>query len=330
VLERVTATVRRHDMLHPGDTVLVCVSGGPDSMCLLESLVRLRRLFRIRLEVFTFDHRLREGSAADVAYVRRAAARLRLPAHVEVAEGAPPAGASVEAWGTIQRMRAADRVRQVIGAQVVAEGHTIDDQAETVLLNLLRGTGLDGLAGIWPVAGERPSPITVQPLFDVSREEVEASCRALGLRPRRDPMNEDRRYLRSAIRHEVLPAIERATGREVRATLARTAEVLAEDRDELMRRGLELERNLVRHEHDSVRLDAAGLARLPRAAAARVVRRALWNLLTTDEAAAPWTRASVDAVLDLATGRPGRRRHLPNGREAVREKVYVLVSRPSP
>ena len=93
VLERVTATVREHDLLQPGELVLVCVSGGPDSVCLLESLVRLRRLFRVRLEVFHFDHRLRAGSEADAAYVRRLAARLGLPFHLRVA-GDAPAGAS--------------------------------------------------------------------------------------------------------------------------------------------------------------------------------------------------------------------------------------------
>ena len=100
VLERVTRTAREHEMFRPGDVVLVCVSGGPDSVCLLYSLWYLRRLFRIRLEVFHFDHRLRPGAAKEGAYVARLAERLRVPFHLRSADDAPARGVSVEAWAT--------------------------------------------------------------------------------------------------------------------------------------------------------------------------------------------------------------------------------------
>jgi tRNA(Ile)-lysidine synthetase-like protein len=329
VLERVTATIRRHDLVRDGDRVLVCVSGGPDSVCLLQSLVRLRRLLRVRLEVFHFDHRLRPGSSGDAAYVRRLAARHRLPFHLRVADDEPSAGGSVEAWATGRRGEAAATVRREIGVSTVAEGHTLDDQAETVLLNLVRGTGLDGLAGIWPKLGDRPGSSTVQPLLDVTREETEAFCRSLGLRPRRDPMNEDTRLLRAAIRHEAIPMLERITGREVRATLARTASVLHEDRLELLRQAAELERRIVERDGGAVRFRAADLAALPVPLAARVVRMALWRLAAVDDEVAPWTRDAVSAVLDLAAGRPGRRRDLPGGRTARRDRVYVRVASPT-
>jgi tRNA(Ile)-lysidine synthase len=327
VIERVTATVRDHGLLHPGELVLVCVSGGPDSVCMLETLVRLRRLLRVRLEVFHFDHRLRAGSDADAAYVRRLAARLGLPFHVRVAGDAPARGESVEAWATVRRGDAADDVRRAIGAPVLAEAHTLDDQAETVLLNLLRGTGLDGLAGIWPGSGDRPGSAIVQPMLDVTRAEIEAFCRALRLRPRHDPMNEDPRLLRAAIRHEAIPMLERITGRDVRVTIARTASVLHADRLELLRQAAEHERAIVEHHDGEVRFRAADLATLPRSLAARIVRMALWRMAAVDDVA-PWTRDSVASVLDLATGRPGRRRDLPGGRTARRDRVYVRVSSP--
>jgi tRNA(Ile)-lysidine synthase len=325
----VTVTVRQHELINTGELVLVSVSGGPDSVCLLESLVRLRRLFRMRLAVFHYDHRLRPGSAGDAGYVRRLAARHRLPFHLRSAEDAPAPGESVEAWATLRRMNAANEVRRAIGAPILAEGHTLDDQAETVLLNLLRGTGLDGLAGIWPGGGDRPGSATVQPLLDVTRDEVEAFCRSLGLRPRRDPMNEDRRLLRSAIRHEAIPMLERITGREVRATLARTASVLHADRVELLRRAAEHEASVVEHGPGEVRFLAADLAALPASLAGRIVRMALWQMAAVDDEVAPWTRDAVDAVLDLAAGRPGRRRDLPGGRTARRDRVYVRVSSPA-
>jgi tRNA(Ile)-lysidine synthase len=327
VLERVTKTAREHEMFAPGDRVLVCVSGGPDSVCLLHSLWHLRRLFRIRLEVFHFDHRLRRHSSKDADYVRRLAERLKLPFHLRVAQDEPRKGESVEAWATVKRMNAANDVRKEIGATAIAEGHTVDDQAETVLLNLIRGSGLEGVSGIWP--GSREVAI-VEPLLEVERSEVEAFCRALHLRPRLDPTNRDRRLLRNAIRLEVIPAIERATGREVKRPIARSAGLLQDDRTELYRIAVETMRRIVTDgDGQEQRFDAAGLRSLPKPVASRVVRLSLFRVMTLGEGPA-WTREAVEGVLDLAAGRPGRRRDLPNGLKARREREYVSVSRTSP
>jgi tRNA(Ile)-lysidine synthase len=328
VLERVTKTVREHEMFGPGDLVLVSCSGGPDSVCLLYSLWHLRLLFKVRLAVFHFDHKLRPDSAKDAAYVRRLAERLKLSFHLRTAEDGPKKGVSVEAWASVARGNAANDVRREIGGKATAEGHTLDDQAETVLLNLIRGSGLEGIAGIDPGHGERTR--LVQPLFDVDREEVEAFCRALHLRPRRDPMNEDRRYLRAAIRHRVMPALERETGRGVTRSIARTADLLRGDRDELFAAAIEALEGVVDGVRgEDVRLDATRLLGLPKPVASRVIRLAAYNLLSTDRGA-PWTKEAIDAVLDLAQGRPGRRRDLPERLKAIREKEYVRVSRSSP
>jgi tRNA(Ile)-lysidine synthase len=327
VLGRVTKTAREHQMFAPGDLVLVSCSGGPDSVCLLYSLWHLRRLFTIRLAVFHFDHTLRPDSAKDAAYVRKLAERLQLPFHLRVAEGGLEKGSSIEAWATVARGNAANDVGREIGASVTAEGHTLDDQAETVLLNLIRGSGLDGIVGIDP--GHRRDAL-VQPLFEVERTEVEAFCRALHLRPRRDPMNEDRRFLRAAIRHEVMPVLERETGRGVVRSIARTAELLRSDRDELNAVAVTASREAVDGERGvDVRFDAATLRALPRPVASRVIRLAVYDALSSDWAA-PWSKEAIEAVLDLAQGRAGRRRDLPEGLKAVREKGYVRVARSSP
>ena len=332
VLERVTKTVRAHDMFGPGETVLVSVSGGPDSVCLLGSLVRLRRLLRIRLEVFHFDHALRSDSRDDAAYVRRLAARHGLPCHVRVAGSAPAKGVSVEAWARSVRHAARDDVARTIGATVAAEGHTLDDQAETVLLNVVRGTGLDGAAGIAPTSGvDDParSCVVVQPLIDVERSEIEAFCRSLRLRPRHDPMNDDTRLLRSALRHGVIPAIELAVGRDVHRPIARTAENLQTDRRELHDRAIEALARVVEPAAADVRFDVRRLLALSPAIAHRVIRMALYGVDLAD-GPAPWSKDAIEAVLDLANGRPGRSRDLPNGSTAVREREYVHVSFDSP
>ena len=186
VLERVTATSRRQHLFdEPGTTVMCAVSGGPDSMCMLHALHELRRSFGIELEVFHFDHRLRDESGGDAAYVENAAASLELPFHLRSAADEPAKGESVEDWAHRARLQALSLAMRDAGAAKGAIAHTQDDQAETVLIAMIRGGGLDAAAGIKPADGP-----FVRPLIDVRREEVEAFCLEMHLRPMRDPSNE--------------------------------------------------------------------------------------------------------------------------------------------
>ncbi len=322
VLERVTATAREHGMLQPGDRVLVDVSGGPDSVCLLYSLWHLRRLFKIQLAVFHFDHGLRAESSADAAYVRRLAGRLGLPFHLRRAEESPMPGVSVELWARTIRGRAAAAVRAEVGATRAADGHTRDDQAETILMALILGWGLNGMGGIQPVNGR-----LVRPLLDVTRDEVEAFCTALRLRPRHDLSNDDTRLLRNAIRLEAIPAIERATGRRVRDTFARTADLIRGDADTLWQQASELAAGVVEattgEEEHTFAIPARAITELTKPMASRVVRRAF------QLADLPWNETTIDAVLDLAAGRPGRKRDLQVGLRIVRDREHVRGSGPS-
>jgi tRNA(Ile)-lysidine synthase len=316
VLERVTKTAREHDMFHPDDLVLVWVSGGPDSVCLLESLIRLRRLFRIRLAVFHMDHGLRPDSADDARYVRRLAARHRLPVHVARAAPGPERGASVELWARFQRGEAADQILRETGVTRYADGHTMDDQAESVLMGLVLGWGPEGMAGIAPVNG-----LLVRPLLDVSRAEVEGFCTALGLRPRHDPTNEDTRFLRNALRLKAIPAIERATAREVIPAFAQTGKLIERETRALYELAAEHVDRVYRPRQDGFALVAKPLLGIPEALATRVIRRAF------QRADVGWDMPSIDRVLDLAAGRPGRRADLVAGSKARRDRTSVIVER---
>jgi len=331
-LERVSATARKHGMFEPGQLVLVSCSGGPDSTCLLHALHRLRRLFRIRLVAFHFDHRLRPDSAEDAEYVRRQAGRLGVPAVVREAADRPAKGQSVEAWARLARYGALTQAAVDEGAQVAALGHTVDDQAETVLLALVRGGGLDALAGM-PAVGSVP-PLgfpAVRPLLETTRDEVEAFCRALRLRPREDPMNRDPRFLRARIRHEVLPLLEERLDRGVRGALARTAELIRADAEYVDAVADAAARRAVAVDETEIRLDVRALADLPDPIATRVVHGALrLAAATVGEWASDVASVHVRAVLDLARGRPGRTADLPAPLKARREREYVRLSRASP
>jgi tRNA(Ile)-lysidine synthase len=301
-------------MFAPGDLVLAAVSGGPDSICLLHALVRVRRLFRIRLACFHFDHRLREGSGGDAGYVRRQAGALGLPFYLRQATSRPGKGESVEAWARIERYAALHDVLEEAGAASAALGHTADDQAETVLLALARGAGLEALGGMEPV--RRP---LVRPLLSVARAETEAFCRSLRLRPRHDAMNDDLRFARVAVRERVLPVLEQAMGRNVRPAIVRTAARLRQDARLLDEAAADRAASLVRRNGSEFAIEAEGVATLPPALASRVVRLALLAAGLVPDA------SHVESVLALGQGRPGRRISLPEGHAARREPGAIVL-----
>lgn len=332
VLERVTATARRFEMFEPGETVIVACSGGPDSICLLHALHRLRRLLRIKLVVFHFDHRLRKDSAADGAYVGGQAERLGLPFVLREALDAPRRGQSVEAWARLARYAALTAAATDVEAGRAALGHTLDDQAETVLLGLTRGGGLEALAGMPPVASLPPLAFpATRPLIETTRAEVEAFCRSSRLRPREDPTNRDPRFLRNRIRHKVLPLMERELDRDLRATLARTAENVRGDVEYLEALASAAAQKVVEVRDEEIRLSAEELAALPAPISARVVRqairlaRAVWGEWVADA-----TAVHIGSVVELASGRPGRAVDLPGDLVAERRRGYVRLSRSSP
>jgi tRNA(Ile)-lysidine synthase len=315
VLERVAASVRDHELALPGQTMVLAVSGGPDSICLVESMVRLRRQLRVGLVVAHVDHGTRADSGADASYVRRTATRLGLPVHLRSISGDGLPGSNEDRLRSARR-RALVSVMREAGAERIATAHTRDDDAETVLLRLLVGSGLTGASGI----RHRVGPF-VRPLLDVGRDEVEAFCRALHLRPRRDPTNDDPAYaLRNALRLRGIPALEQALGRNVRAPLARSAALLAADDAELNRQALEAWPAVFDELPDGVALDVDQLLGLPTVLATRLVCQAAFRLGKTT------TRADVDAVMDLARGRPGRRRDLTAGVVARRDGSSVHLS----
>ena len=229
LVTRMRATISRRVLFKGGETVVVAVSGGPDSLALLHVLARLAPELKLMLHVAHFDHRLRDDSASDADFVSRTAARLGLPVTVRAAAATDvPRGLSPEEAARERRYSFWDEVADAAGAAQIATGHTLDDQAETVLMRAIAGTGVGGLGGIRPIRGR-----IVRPLIDSRRTETEAFCRALSLKPRRDPTNADTAFYRNAVRAELLPIIvRRFNGRAVEA-LARLSD-LARDDDALL------------------------------------------------------------------------------------------------
>ena len=226
--DRVLQTMRCHDMAAPGAHVLVAVSGGADSMALLHVLMALG----LRVEIAHLDHQTRGGeSRADADFVQAMASELGLPYHTEsraVTQGARERGESFEAYARKERYAFLCRVAREQDCYAVATGHHRDDQAETVLMRLLRGAGPTALAGIPPVRMEQGVRI-IRPMLECSRDEIRDWLRSRGIAWREDASNEDTQFLRNRIRHELIPSLREAYNPQLSAVLCRSAEALRQD-----------------------------------------------------------------------------------------------------
>ena len=276
---------------------VVACSGGADSVALLALAVDAG-LAPVAVHV---DHGLRAGSDAEAEHVRALAEALGAAFHATRVAVDP--GPNLEARARDARYAALERARVELGADVVLVGHTADDQAETVLLNVLRGAAASGLAGMAARHGT-----VVRPLLDSRRTETRALCDALRLEVVDDPMNEDRAFRRVAIRHDVLPYLSALAERDLVPVLARQAEILRSDSEYL-----DVLAARAWPGDDAPR--AASLVALPAPLARRAVRQWL--------GVPPPSMAEVERVLAVAAG-DARATELAGGR-AVRRSAGVLV-----
>jgi len=253
---RVAIAVSLHRIFEPGERVVVAVSGGPDSLALLSILREILPAFPLHLTVAHFDHGWREGSQDDRDFVGSMAAQWGYPFHTARAVDGMP---HTESAARTARYAFLRRIATETGSSAIALGHTLDDQVETLLLHLLRGSGSRGLGAM-----RRRDRDLARPLLDTSRREIEAYLARLHLTPLRDPSNDDPRFTRNRLRQQVLPAID-AFDPAARELLARTADILSEEDRYLDEAIADLPDDVVR--------DRVAFARLPPALQRRIVRR---------------------------------------------------------
>jgi tRNA(Ile)-lysidine synthase len=317
----VDRALRAAGMPPPSSTLVVGLSGGADSVALLDALASLRRRRRFRVVAAHLDHRLRPGSAEDAAFCAELCRALDVPLRVggaDVRARAASEKGGLEQAARRERYAFLRRVRDEESAFAVAVAHTRDDQAETLLLRLLRGAGATGLAGMRPRSGD-----VVRPLLGVSRDEVLAHLRERGLEWREDPSNADTAHRRNRVRHELVPYLEERFNPGIRASLARTAAVLADEEAHLRGEADGLLAVAAREDEGSLVLRRQGLADAPTAVARAAIRQALARAGGLARVGA----VHVDGILRLARAKApsGRRLPLPGGREArfTRDDVRI-------
>ena len=203
-------SIAENNLVPQNSAILVAVSGGPDSICLLHMLWRLKKTLPFKLCVATFDHGLRSGSAGEVAFVRNICSKLNLECvseKLEVSKYSKVQKISLETAGRQMRYDALQKYASHFKCNIIATAHNANDNAETLLMWLIRGTGLDGLAGI-PIRRVFSSIELIRPLLSVERKEVLSYLKDQKLKYRIDPSNKSIEFTRNRIRKSIIPLFE--------------------------------------------------------------------------------------------------------------------------
>jgi tRNA(Ile)-lysidine synthase len=322
-LDAVRSTLEQYRMFRKADKILVGVSGGPDSLALLTALVAFREGVRLVLRAAYVDHGLRPGAARrESDLVRRLGRRLGVPVTVLRRRVRRGRGESLEAAARRVRYHALAEMARRQGCSVLALGHTRDDQAETVLMWLLRGTGTTGLAGIPPVRQEGHVRI-IRPLLNSSREQVETFLQAHGIRPLHDRTNDSIRFLRNRIRHELIPLLERRYSPQLRRHLGTLATIVREDLDWMEGQVVKTVRQTARVEGRMIRLNRHRLKKVPPALRRGVLRWAVERLQGDRQGFSAWHWLALDHLLVHGTSKA---MDLPHGfrGEALHERWFLL------
>ena len=282
---RVLNYIRRHSLFADHTRILVAVSGGPDSVCLLRVLNSLRHELHVELHVAHLNHGLRAGeSDADAEYVANLCHELDIASTIEtrdVKEYRAKSRTSPEEAAREVRYNFLTEAAHSVDAACVVTGHTSDDNVETILMHLLRGSGTRGLRGLQPVSkwntGDK-SLIIIRPLLEISHKETIAYCRRFKLHPRQDSTNLSTGPFRNRIRHRLLPQLEEYNP-QVKDALLRTARISADDMAFIDNEAARLMTDIVQEQRHSMIIDKTGFRSLPTSLKRHLLRASMESLL---------------------------------------------------
>lgn len=329
VKDKVRELIEYANLFQTGDRVLVGVSGGPDSMCLLHVLLRLRSELGIRLFVAHLDHGLRPEASREFVFVRSISRKWGLPfygSRVDTALYRQEKGLSVQAAARLCRYTFFEKAASFFEVNRIATAHHRDDQVETVLMNIIKGTGLDGLAGIKAIRPWR-GIVLVRPLLEISKDEILDYCEENGIDHVSDPSNLEPLYLRNKIRLELVPVLTREYNPRVGEAIFRLSVLAGEEGAYLQRRAIHLCEKYTRaRERETVVIDASEVRKLHPALRRRVLRVA-WAGISRGVGFYPESKHIEALEQLLLDSRPGKETQLPGHGRAYISKLGLVITR---
>jgi tRNA(Ile)-lysidine synthase len=324
ISEKFIRTLQRHGFLRRGEKVLVAVSGGADSVALLHLYREIQSRFSLELEVAHFNHRWRgRESEEDEEFVRQMARHYGLEIQVEQASrnSRPVPGENLEEAAREERYDFLTRRARKVQAQKVALGHTRNDQTETILMRLIRGSGSTGLAGIPPY---RP-PFFIRPLLGITREEIISYLSGLNVPWREDSSNASPRFLRNRVRHHLIPILSGEYNPRILDRLAETAEILRAEREALEQLAQTFLAEHARKGCQTVELPVGTMEQIPFGLRCHVLRQAL---LALDMDPAMLSVEQTGRVLDLLQPGKSGKTFFKGNLKISREFQWLILGKP--
>jgi len=277
MIKKVNQTIEKYKLLENGERVVVALSGGPDSMALLAILATIAKTLDLSLIVAHFNHGLRGAeSDEDENFSRDLSEKMGLAfVSGKMDQRKGKKGLSPEDFYRRQRYDFLNKISDDYQAQKIALGHNLQDQAETVLLNILRGSGLEGLKGFLPMRDGK----IIRPLIEISRREIISYLNEAGIPYRQDSSNENKRYLRNQVRSELIPYLKEKFNPKIEENLAQMAEILRLE-DEFIRQNVDevLKSSFIQRQQNLILLKLADINKLPPAMRLRLFKTLLESL----------------------------------------------------
>jgi tRNA(Ile)-lysidine synthase len=327
---RVLNFIGKHSLIPTGETVVVGVSGGADSVCLLNLLTKWQQRLGMKVHAAHLNHQLRGAEAeADARYVVYLAGSLDVPITSDARDVNAyrrDRNCSLEEAARELRYDFLATVAKNVGSRLIAVGHTRDDQVETILLHILRGAGTAGLCGLKPRLPLVSSIWVIRPLLEVTREETTSYCQQHQLEPRSDSSNLSLSFLRNRLRLELLPLLRKYNPSIDRALLC-LAEIADGDVSFIEQQALQLWDKVAREEGRVVYLDKERVARSPVALQRRLIRLAITRILGN---ARDIEANHVEAIRNLLTSSRGKSVSLPHGLTCHSESSEIIIAGGSP
>lgn len=323
LLDKVLKTIDKYSMLKRGDRVLIGVSGGPDSVALLHLLYKLKDEYKLDLFVAHLNHGLRgDESERDEKFVKKLCKQLKTGCFIKrlkKGELKKTKGVSLEETARRLRYRYFELLAKKYKCNRIALGHTADDQAETVLMRFIRGSGLRGLGGIPPV---RKNGLIIRPLIDVWRREIEEYLEKEGIPFVMDSTNLNSVFLRNRFRHELIPYIEKNFNPNIKECLVRMGEIFRKD-EELLRKFISSEKDIYEIKEDGVKINLKKFETLSEPEQLRIIRSAIEEFRGDLR---HFDMVHFYEILNMAkTQKPNQKKELPGNLMAIKEYRILKI-----
>ena len=322
MIDKIGQTIKKYHLLEKGDSVVVALSGGADSCVLLLSLLALAEAFLLKIIVAHFNHGLRHfQSDEDELFCKDLTRQSKVDFVTEkMLQTTIPRGMSPEDYYRQERYRFLDKVAADNGANKIALGHHLEDQAETVLLNILRGSGMDGLKGMLPMRENK----YIRPLMEVSRKEIIAFLNETGITYREDSSNKSTVYLRNRVRSELIPFLKEKYNPRIENNLVRTAEIIRRDDDFICGYiHTIMASSHIQKKKNEVSFSAEYFRGLHASLGYRLIKALLESLVS---AGAGFSSSHIQLLVDIARGNSsGKSVSLPYGLYALKEYDRIII-----